>query len=232
METRVMALTPQLLARCHRAIEDSGPEPGLAYLDDADYERLLDEALAAHRPGEPVWLFAYGSLIWKPELEHLDERLALARGWHRNFCIRLTRWRGTLDQPGLMMGLYPGGQCRGVAFRLPERELRDQFDRLFRREMTAKPTTYLPRWLKLETAEGQVRALSFVVNPKGRTFAGKRSDAEVAQLLAGACGHLGSGADYLYHTVRNLEARGIHDRHLWRLQRLVAEVLEQEAVPV
>lgn len=225
MTSRVMALTPQLLARCHRVIEDTGPEPGLAYLDDADYEVMLDKTLAAYRVGEPVWLFAYGSLIWKPELEHLDERLALVRGWHRSFCIRLTRWRGTLDRPGLMMGLHRGGQCRGIAYRLPEQNLRDQFDKLFRREMTAKPSTYLPRWLKLETAEGPMRALSFVVNPKGRTFAGKRGEDEVAQLLADACGHLGSGADYLYHTVKNLETHGIHDRHLWRLQQLVANIL-------
>jgi cation transport protein ChaC len=186
---------------------------------------MLDATLAARQAGEPVWLFAYGSLIWKPELTHTDERVALARGWHRAFCIRLTRWRGTIDRPGLMMGLHRGGQCRGVAYRLPEQNLREQFDKLFRREMTAKPSTYLPRWLKLETADGPIRALSFVVNPKGRTFAGKRSEVEVAQWLADACGHLGSGADYLYHTVKNLEAHGIHDRHLWRLQQLVAEEL-------
>jgi glutathione-specific gamma-glutamylcyclotransferase len=227
MLPRRMSLTPELVARCHRVVEDSGPEPGLAYLDDADYEAMLDATLAARPEGSPVWLFAYGSLIWRPEFEHVEERLALARGWHRAFCIRLTRWRGTLDSPGLMMGLDRGGQCRGVAYRLPDGDLRERFAKLFRREMTAKPSTYKPRWMKLHTAEGPVTALGFVVNRGGRTYAGKLDEEAVGRALAGACGHLGSGPDYLYNTVSHLEERGIHDRHLWRLQELVAELIDK-----
>ncbi len=48
---------------------------------------------------EPLWLFGYGSLIWKPEIDHVEERVALARGWHRSFCMKMTRWRGTKDSP-------------------------------------------------------------------------------------------------------------------------------------
>ncbi|MBA3448421.1 MAG: gamma-glutamylcyclotransferase [Pseudaminobacter sp.] len=225
MSPREMSLTPELVERCRRAVEDSGPEQGLGYLDDADYEAMLDATLAEHPQGAPVWLFAYGSLIWKPELEHVDERIAVARGWHRSFCIKMTRWRGTLDRPGLMMGLDRGGQCKGVAYRLPDGNLRERFAKLFRREMTAKPATYKPKWLKLETAEGPIEALGFVVNRRGRTYAGKLDDHAVAGALAGACGHLGSGPDYLYNTVRNLEDRGIHDTHLWRLQHLVAQAV-------
>ncbi|PSJ61799.1 gamma-glutamylcyclotransferase [Kumtagia ephedrae] len=224
MKPRLMALTEEMVARCHRDIADSGQEPGLGYLDEDDYAQLLG-ATMEERPAGPLWLFAYGSLIWKPEIEHVEECVATARGYHRAFCIHQTRWRGTLEQPGLMMGLMPGGQCGGVAFRLPDGDPAEMVSRLIRREMTAKPSTYLPTWLKLDTAGGPLAALGFAVNPKGRTFAGKRSDAEVARILARACGHLGSGADYLFHTVRNLETRGIHDRRLWRLQELVAAEL-------
>lgn len=223
--SRTMSLTRELVALCDRAVEDSGSEPGFAYLDEADYSALIDQTLAASPTEGPLWLFAYGSLIWKPEIEHVEERLATLRGFHRNFRIALTRWRGTLDRPGLMMGLSPGGQCRGVAYRLPDGDRRKQLDKLFRREVTAKPTTYLPRWLRLETAEEPLTALGFVTNPLGRTYAGKLDDLEVARTLATACGHLGSGADYLFNTVANLESRGIRDRRLWRLQALVADVL-------
>lgn len=224
MKPRMMTLTQEMVARCHRYIVDSGPEPGLGYLDEEDYARLLDATMAV-KPTGPIWLFAYGSLIWKPEIEHAEERVATARGYHRAFCIHQTRWRGTLEQPGLMMGLMRGGQCRGVAFRLPDGDPAEMVSRLIRREMTAKPPTYLPTWLKLDTSYEPLTALGFAVNPQGRTFAGKHSDADVARILARACGHMGSGADYLFQTVRNLESRGIHDRRLWRLQQLVAAEL-------
>ncbi len=219
---RTMSLTPELVTRCNRVMADPGPDPAASYLDDSDYADLVDAALAGRPPGEPLWLFAYGSLIWKPEIEHEEERVATAHGWHRSFCLRLTRWRGTPETPGLMMGLDRGGACRGVALRLPAGDTRQQLDKVFRREMTAKPTTYSPRWMKLSTAQGPQEALGFVVNRAGKAYTGPLGDDEVAAMLASACGHWGSGADYLHNAVVNLESRGIHDRHLWRLQELVA----------
>lgn len=226
MASRIMTLTPELVARCHRTVEDSGPLPGVDHLTDSDYEELVDRALATRPDRAPIWLFAIGSLIWKPEIDHLEERVALLRGWRRSYCINLMRWRGTPDRPGLMMGLDRGGMCRGVAFRLPDSEPRQQLSKLFRREMTAKPSTYVPRWLRLETDDGQIAALGFTVSRKGWAYAGRFSDEDVARRLATACGHWGSCADYLYNTVANLESRGIHDRHLWRLQQLVAAEIE------
>ena len=82
---------------------------------------MVETTLADHPArSRPLWLFAYGSLIWKPEIEHVEERIATVRGWHRSFCLKLTRWRGTQEQPGLMMGLDRGGACKGLAFRLPD----------------------------------------------------------------------------------------------------------------
>jgi cation transport protein ChaC len=222
-----MSLTAELVARCHRAMEDPGPEPGLPHLDEDDYRAIIGSIQAHRPPGGDFWIFAYGSLIWKPEAAHLEERIATAHGYHRAFCIRLRRWRGTIEQPGLMMGLARGGQCTGVAFRLPQDDVAGAVSRLVRREMTAKPTTYRPAWLRLATAAGPVSALGFVVNPAGRTYAGRLDEAEVAAVLARACGHVGSGADYLFNTVGNLEARGIHDRGLWRLQQRVADEIRR-----
>lgn len=218
-----MSLTEELVARCFRAVEDSGPDPNAAHLDDADYAAMVD-VLAAQLPAtEPLWLFGYGSLIWKPEIDHVEERVAVARGWHRSFCMNMTRWRGTKDAPGLMMALDRGGQCKGVAFRLSDGDRRQKLDKLLRREVTLKPTSYHPRLLDLTSAAGPFRALAFVINRKGTTYAGPIEEKVVVERLATSCGHWGSGADYLYNTVKNLEQRGIHDRHLWRLQQLVAE---------
>lgn len=232
MTSRVMSLTPELVARCHRVVTDAGPLPGRPHLTDSDYGELVDNALATRPDGAPLWLFAYGSLIWKPEIEHLEERVAVLRGWRRSFCINQPRWRGTPEQPGLTMGLDRGGMCRGVAFRLPDAEPREQLEKLFRREMTAKPATYIPRWLRLETEDGHMTALGFTVSRKGWAYVGQFPEAEVARVLAAACGHWGSGAEYLFNTVKNLEARGMHDRHLWRLQELVAAEIQASNSPV
>lgn len=222
MASRALSLTPELVARAHRVIADSGPSPGVVYLGDADYSTMVEATLAEYPEGSPFWLFAYGSLIWNPEIEHVEERVAKLQGWRRSFCLKLTRWRGTPEQPGLMLGIDRGGSCKGLALRLPDGDRREQLGKLFRREMTAKPSTYRPRWLRLSTADGPLTALGFVINRKGMAYAGPLAEAEVVTMLSTACGHWGSCADYLHNTVANLEARGIHDRYLWRLQQLVA----------
>ena len=136
--------------------------------------------------------------------------------------MKMTRWRGTVEQPGLMLSLDRGGACQGLALRLPDGDRRAQLNKVFRREMTLKPTSYTPRWLKLSTEQGTVTALGFVINRNGRTYSGPLSDQEVVGMLSTACGHWGSCADYLHNAITNLESRGIHDRYLWRLQHLVA----------
>jgi cation transport protein ChaC len=223
MAARQMSLTAELVARCWREIEDAGPDPDAAHLDDRDYDAMLDDFQAELPTSEPLWLFGYGSLIWKPEIDHVEERVAVARGWHRSFCMKMTRWRGTKQSPGLMMALDRGGQCKGVAFRLSDGDRRAQLDKLFRREVTLKPTSYRPRLLSLASDSGPFKALAFVINRKGTTYAGPLGEEEVVEKLSTSCGHWGSGADYLYNTVKNLEERGIRDRPLWRLQQLVAE---------
>ena len=223
MTARKLALTRDLVASVHRVIEDPGPDPNLVYHTEEDYDSVVRHLLTGHLSGQDLWLFAYGSLIWKPEVDHVEERLGTAAGWHRSFRLRITRWRATKDQPGLMMVLDRGGQCRGVLYRLPAATVEANLGKLVRREMSVKPSSNTPRWITVDTGEGRVRAIAFVVDRKGRPYAGNLSPMETADILARACGHWGSCAEYLHNTVIHLAERGIHDRNLWRLQRLVAE---------
>ena len=218
-----MALTPDLVALVHRVVEDAGQELGLSYQTDEDYEAAVESILASHPAGEDAWLFAYGSLIWKPEIDQIDARRGTAQGWHRSFCFRIIRHRATKEQPGLMMALDRGGQCRGVLYRLAAADLEGQLGKLFRREFTVKPQNTIPRWISVGTDQGNVRALAFVMNRDAPTYTGRLLPEEIADILARACGHWGSGADYLRNTVAHLEENGIRDRNLWRLQKLVAE---------
>lgn len=229
MRARQMALTHDLLALVHRVLEDPGPEPDLVYHSEEDYDSIVERMLSLHPPGQDAWLFAYGSLIWKPEVEHVEARRGTAHGWHRSFCFRITRFRATKDQPGLMMALDRGGQCQGMLYRLPQASLQTQLGKLFRREFTAKPANSMPHWIKVATKDGPVPALAFVMNRKAPAYVGRLAPDHVAETLAKACGHWGSGAEYLHNTVLHLEEQGIHDRNLWRLQRLVAEKIGESA---
>ena len=138
-------------------------------------------------------------------------------------CLDMVRWRGSAAQPGLMMGLERGGRCDGVIYRLPEGEKPLQIERLLRRELDDHESVSAVRWVPVRTAQGSRRALGFWVGATGRGMSPDQPLERVARVLARACGHLGSGAEYLYNTVSHLEEFGIHDRNLWRLQELVAD---------
>ena len=227
---RTMSLTADHVARVHEVVQDNGGAPGLELHTDADYDGWVEQIIRTHPdPTAPTQLFAYGSLIWKPEIEHRGEQLAVARGWHRAFCLRMMRFRGTPERPGLMMALDRGGQCRGVLYNLPKDNLEGQFGKLFRREFTYKPINNMPRWITVETAAGRAPALTFVMNRAAPVYAGRLSLEAVADVLSESCGHWGTGAEYLLNTVSHLEAKGIRDSNLWQLQRLVAERIERRS---
>ena len=217
-----MSLTAELVARVERMERDPGPEPGYTRLVEEDYDGIVEGLLKQHSPN-PLWLFAYGSLIWKPEFTALEHRRGVAYGWHRSFCISLRSWRGTPEVPGLMLALDRGGCCEGVLFRLPDNDHHDQLRRLVQRELGYRESVGTTRWINVRTDTGSVRALVFYAGPKTRSYIGKLPVEEVARTLASAAGHIGSCAMYLYQTVAKLEEHGIHDRHLWHLQELVAQ---------
>lgn len=229
--SRRLALTADLVARIHRQVDDAGPgihrSATTTPMSEADYDAVTGELLAAHAAhraagADGFWVFAYGSLIWRPACETVAQTHAHLRGWHRRFCMRITRWRGTQDCPGLMMALEPGGSCHGILQRLDGAGLEAAVGALVRRETSVKPMTNQPRWITATAGGRRIPALAFTANRNGAFYAGRLDLATTADVLATACGHWGSGAEYLLNTVAHLEALGIHDRYLWTLQEMVA----------
>jgi glutathione-specific gamma-glutamylcyclotransferase len=218
-----IALNRELVAKVHRPVVDHGSRPGVAYLDEADYAGMANQILRTWNAAEGFWVFAYGSLIWKPAFAAIDERRVTVPGWHRAFALRLTRWRGTPECPGLMLTLDRGGSCHGIAYRMAEQNLRQTLIHLLQREMTAKPSTMAARWVSARMADGPLRALAFTVDRKGPAYAGDLPEDHVVDTLSTAVGHWGSCAEYLLNTVENLDRQGIRDGMLWRLQARVAE---------
>lgn len=215
-------LTAELVAAVERFEPDPGPEPGTTEHTQAEFDAMVATLLLQYRPQE-LWVFAYGSLIWNPEFQCVERRRATAFGWHRSFCLKLTRWRGTRELPALMLALDRGGSCNGLVYRLPAQDHGKQLAALMLREIDANPPTNVPRWISVKTETGVVRALAFVAARDGMAYAGKLPIERVAHVLARAAGHWGSAAQYLYRTVTMLEEHGIRDRNLWRIQSLVAE---------
>lgn len=223
-------LTPELVALVERTEPDPGPEPGRHDPSDAEFAEMAEEVLAGAPEGE-LWLFAYGSLIWNPGHDFVEHQRATAIGWHRSFCLTLTRWRGTREVPALMMALDRGGSCTGLAYRLPEGDRHEQIERLLRRETDGIPATNVARWITVNSGGKPIRALAFVASRTGSAYAGPQPHEVAARIIARAAGHWGSAAAYLERTVTKLEEHGIRDRNLWVLQRLVAEEIRTMAIP-
>ena len=100
---------------------------------NASLRQSLEEAQWCDK--QDLWVYGYGSLIWRPDFEFAEQRQALLRGYHRALCLWSRINRGTPEQPGLVFGLDVGGSCRGMAFRIPADSVPKVFDALWLREM-------------------------------------------------------------------------------------------------
>lgn len=179
-----------------------------------------------------LWVFAYASLIWRPEFEAEEKRHATVHGWHRALGMRSRVNRGTPENPGLVFALLPGGSCRGLVYRLHPRRADAELERLWAREM---PTgVYDPRWLPCRTDTGTVPALAFTLSRRSEAYVGRLPDEQLLPLLRHARGRYGSTLDYLADTARALRAHGVHDREIERLMHLARRhgLLPDEHCPV
>jgi cation transport protein ChaC len=226
--SRPLALTRDLIDRAFPSpVPDC--EPAMRGLSKAEQAAYLEAALSGRDGAGGVWVFGYGSLLWKPEAEFVEGRLATVLGWHRRFCLWQWRHRGSLERPGLMLALDRGGAVTGVAYRIAGPDIRAGLAAVWRREMSGNG--YRPRWVTARIAGARITALTFVAHRGGERYAGRLTDAQIADRIASACGHAGPSADYLFATAARCEELGIRDAHLWRLQSLVAERLARAAPP-
>jgi len=171
-------------------------------------------------PG-PLWVFAYGSLIWDPGFAVAARRIARAEGWRRSFCMRSIHHRGTPEAPGLVLALdrAEGACCTGVAFRVKTGAEAATIAYLRERELVS--SAYLETRLPVLTRSGPLEALAYVIDPDHDQYCGGLPLGEQARIIAGARGGRGANRDYLTATADHLDGLGIADPDLtW----LAAEV--------
>jgi cation transport protein ChaC len=171
---------------------------------------------------QPLWVFAYGSLMWNPEIPYAEAAPALVYGYHRSFCVYSYDYRGSRARPGLVLGLDRGGACRGVALRLPPADAAAALARLWAREMT--DLVYDLRPVAARIGSRSVASLAFVVRRDHPDYAGRLPAEQAARLIVGAVGSRGACRDYLAEAIRHLEALGLADAGLRRLSGLVEEL--------
>jgi cation transport protein ChaC len=173
--------------------------------------------------GHELWVFGYGSLMWRPGFTHEEVRHARVAGYRRCFCIYSVHHRGTHARPGLVLGLDRGGACEGIAFRVaPERAT--EITRYLRAREQVKGV-YREIHLAAELIEGprrQVTALAYVAERAHPNYAGHLPLSVQARLIHEAQGLSGTNLDYLISTLRHLDELGIRERELERLLAIIA----------
>lgn len=176
------------------------------------------------RPDEDLWVFGYGSLMWDPGFPVVERTPALLQGYHRRFCIQSRRYRGTPEQPGLVLGLDHGGSCHGIAFRAPADAVPEVAAYLWDREMDSY--AYRPKRLRVRLTgpaggNRMVTASTFVVDRSNPQYHRNHDMAQMAERIRTCCGQRGRNVDYLINTVAHLDELGISDGPLHQLLAMV-----------
>lgn len=173
-----------------------------------------------------LWVFGYGSLMWRPGFDAAERSPASLEGYHRALCIESHRHRGTPERPGLVLGLDEGGSCSGVAFRVEAAHAASVLDYLRERELVTH--VYVETVLPVRLADGRtVRAVAYVVDRTHPQYVGRLSPQETLRMVAGSVGAAGPNPDYVVNTVRELELLGVTDPTLsWLSAALTASTEE------
>jgi cation transport protein ChaC len=165
-----------------------------------------------------LWIFAYGSLMWRPGFQYQEASHALIEGAHRALCLYSVVHRGIPGAPGLVLGLDKGGHCEGMAFRVPAPLVKETRAYLHRRENITN--AYAPLMEPVKLLDGSHRApqaLCFFVRRDHWQYAGDLPVERQARVVRRSKGRSGRNIDYVVNTVEHLRALGVHDAPLERL---------------
>lgn len=172
-----------------------------------------------HEMNSEHWVFAYGSLMWNPGFEWELRLPARVFGYHRAFCIYSWHYRGTPEDPGLVLGLDRGGSCHGIAYRVASARWAEVVAYLDAREMVT--AVYHPVTVTAHLNSRKVSARAYAVDRAHAQYAGTLPAAEQARIIRAGHGLGGPNMDYFKSTIAHLEDLGLEDRRLAKVARLL-----------
>jgi glutathione-specific gamma-glutamylcyclotransferase len=177
-----------------------------------------------------LWVFGYGSLMWRPGFDYLEKVPARLIGEHRALCVYSFDHRGTPERPGLVLGLDRGGACRGIAYRVAAKLRGDTIAYLRGREQTTNVYREVMRsvWLDNEPRE-RVAALTYVADRGHVQYAGRLPLAEQLRIVQQGHGRSGNNRDYVLSTVKAIEAEGFRDAPLHQLALMLHDAHPKQA---
>ena len=169
--------------------------------------------MASDAEGGDLWIFAYGSLMWRPDFAFVERVRARLFGYHRALCIYSHHHRGTEQRPGLVLGLDRGGSCVGQCFRIAAPARAATLDAVRRRELISGVYAEIAAPVRL--ADGRrLAAVAYVALRGHPQYAGALDEAAVARHVAQGHGTGGPNIDYLRNTQAHLAEMGIRDERL------------------
>ena len=176
----------------------------------------------ARGPGHELWVFGYGSLMWRPGFAFVEAQRARLTGYRRCFCIYSVHHRGTPERPGMVLGLDRGGACEGIAYRVAAADAATVAAYLRAREQVngVYRETRVP--VELIGPRREVMALAYIAERAHPNYAGRLPVALQARLIRGGQGISGANLDYLINTLRHLAELGIRERELERVLAAIA----------
>ena len=157
-----------------------------------------------------LWVFGYGSLMWRPGFEFEERTLATIRGYRRALCVYSHVHRGTPERPGLVLGLDRGGSCKGVAFRVAA----DRADGVIAYLRAREQVTMVYREIRARTtiADGRdVTALAYAVDRTHAQYAGALDLPMLERFVSQGAGVSGPNPDYVHNTYEHMRELGIND---------------------
>lgn len=169
----------------------------------------------------PGLLFAYGSLIWRPDFSYTKRHRAWVPGYERRFWQASHDHRGTPSQPGRVVTMVPveGGCCEGMVYHLAERGRADILAMLDEREQDGYERIFLP--VQSSECDAPMQALTWIASAGNPSWAGEQPLKELAELIAQRRGPSGSNREYLLRLHAAFEQLGIQDCHVAALARQV-----------
>jgi glutathione-specific gamma-glutamylcyclotransferase len=181
----------------------------------------------SRKSGEDLWVFGYGSLMWRPGFAFLERRHARLVGAHRALCVYSFVHRGTPQKPGLVLGLDRGGNCRGIAYRVAAAKRAQTIDYLRAREQVTLVyrETWRTVWLD-DDPQRSVHALCYMVDRGHRQYAGRLRLAQQVHFVRQGHGRSGNNRDYVLAAAKEIERQGYRDRELHLLAEQIKGIHE------
>lgn len=171
---------------------------------------------------QEFWVFGYGSLMWRPGFPYVNHLPARLFGMHRALCIYSHVHRGTIEQPGLVLGLDRGGSCRGIAYKVAPENVEQTIAYLRAREQVTMVYHEVVRPIQIHDKRPRVvQAIFYIVDRQHEQYAGRLSLEDQVKFVSQGVGKSGPNPEYVQSCVEHLNEMGVRDQPLAKLNTLV-----------